>query len=64
MIRFGWPVCLLAVAAGFVHRSLHPTPDSPRQPVLTYGFVPALAYLLIGFVIVALTPHGLTPSNW
>jgi uncharacterized membrane protein YjfL (UPF0719 family) len=64
MLYFGWPAVLLAVIAGFVHRSLRPTPARLQLPVMTHGLAWGAVFVLFGIVSVALTPHGFDPSKW
>jgi hypothetical protein len=64
MVQIGWPVVLLACAAALVNRLLRPTPSLPRPPILTYGWIPAVAYVAIGIGIVALHGDILNPTLW
>jgi hypothetical protein len=63
-IRRGWPALAIAVAAGFMHRRFRPTAEIPRPPVLWAGVIPGAAYLAASLLIVAMTDHGLDPSQW
>jgi hypothetical protein len=60
----GWPVVILALAAGLLHRKQRPTALRPRPDIVVYGIIPAAIFLVAGFAIVAADRHGLHPSLW
>jgi hypothetical protein len=43
----GWPAVVLAVAAGWLHRRLRPTPQRPQPAVMPFGIVPAVIMLAV-----------------
>jgi hypothetical protein len=52
-VRLGWPVLLLAGLEVLLCRVTRPTPQHPRNPIVSTGFVPAFGYLAAAFSYVA-----------
>jgi uncharacterized membrane protein YjfL (UPF0719 family) len=44
-VAAAWPVIVLVAVAVIVERAARPTRESPRPPLLIYGFIPALLYV-------------------
>ena len=56
LVRFGWPVLVLASLAIALELVLRPKDSNPRPSLLTAGVLPAFAYLSLSLTYVAVLP--------
>lgn len=58
-IRFGWPVLVIAIIAAVIEMFARPTVQRPFGPVLTFGVLPGVVYIVLGLIVLANEPLSL-----
>jgi uncharacterized membrane protein YjfL (UPF0719 family) len=56
LVAFGWPVVVLLLVAIALERALRPRASDPRPSLVAAGVLPAVAYLALSLVYVAVLP--------
>ena len=55
-VRYGWPVIILAGLAALAELRLRPSVQQPLRPIVTFGLLPALIYVGLALVVLAVEP--------